>query len=593
MESHIVNQSSVNDRSVNNIIDLHNQSPEFPFVQTSSQENVLRTTDESNVYHQGPSITTRSSISFVADEHSCLVHHAQPPTSVDSPARGKRISPYDEDDETSDNEFKLVSNRKKKAANHSNDPGATTGIRHTPIPVEPMGSQDESRATIITQENPQVITDAATRYALSRYPLPPFTIRFNTSQVDINRIKRDLSTHVINVHHIEINIIGCRRSSVRCSANECDLLIHVKETVSFALLLSKSNWPPDLAGLSYALVNIPSIPPQLSLLVRNVDLRIDLTEFELEIKSLCPDVKSVSRMKNKFGKEINLVKLELTSVESRNSLLNMKKLKVNYIVYDVTEFLAPVNVLICSKCCGIGHFRKECPDQLETCRKCSQMFLDLKQHICSNQTKCKHCNGDHQSNSNKCPVIKSFRSTLTRQMMTRNDHVHAHPPPLMNRGPNIFTGSTTMSNVYANSSWGPSNNVLSHKLDEMVKGLALLSQSLNEIIAANVKFTAFMQEKTVQDRSTHEEIEKMKSQCVNLEQNQSSSSNKISSLEISSQNQLSTIQRLVLPILEELLSFSSSLNKDKSGRPTDADLRSRLGRYRSQVVNAMEGKSKQ
>jgi hypothetical protein len=235
-----------------------------------------------------------------------------------------------------------------------------------------------------------------------------------------------------------MNIIGSRRSKANCGDNQFDLPIYVKETEAFALLLSKPNWPSSLAGLSFELTKTPSIPPQLSLLIRHVDLRIDFIELEREIKHQCPDVKNVARLKNKFGNYCNLIIVELTTVNSRKQLLSAKKLKINHIVYDVTEFLAPINVLICSKCCGIGHFRKQCPDQLETCRTCSQQFHEGSQHVCSNQTRCKHCNGDHSSNSNKCPVIKSFRFTLTRQMLTRNEPTNRHPAT--DKRPNISFG---------------------------------------------------------------------------------------------------------------------------------------------------------
>ncbi|CAF4421634.1 unnamed protein product, partial [Rotaria sp. Silwood2] len=42
----------------------------------------------------------------------------------------------------------------------------------------------------------------------------------------------------------------------------------------------------------------PAIPPQLSLIMKNVNVRIDFIEFNNEVKSLVPDVKNVIRMNN-------------------------------------------------------------------------------------------------------------------------------------------------------------------------------------------------------------------------------------------------------------------------------------------------------
>ncbi|CAF4864474.1 unnamed protein product, partial [Rotaria sp. Silwood2] len=44
-------------------------------------------------------------------------------------------------------------------------------------------------------------------------------------------------------------------------------------------------------------------PPQLSLLIKNVDLRLDFNEFCQEIQTHYPQVKNVIRLKNKFNND--------------------------------------------------------------------------------------------------------------------------------------------------------------------------------------------------------------------------------------------------------------------------------------------------
>lgn len=73
-----------------------------------------------------------------------------------------------------------------------------------------------------------------------------------------------------------------------------------------------------------------------------------------------------------------MIKIELSSALLRNELLNKKRIVVNYISYDIIEYLAPVNVLICSKCMAIGHFKKQCTQIKETCRTCGDQVDDLK-----------------------------------------------------------------------------------------------------------------------------------------------------------------------------------------------------------------------
>jgi hypothetical protein len=125
------------------------------------------------------------------------------------------------------------------------------------------------------------------------------------------------------------------------------------------LPLSISNvWPVNTTGISFDLPTTSSIPSQLSFLIRNVDFHADFIEFERVIKDRYSDVKNKIRLKSKFSSFCDLIKLKSSTVKSRKQLLGAKKRKSNHLLYYVTEFSAPINVLICSKCCGIGHFRE-------------------------------------------------------------------------------------------------------------------------------------------------------------------------------------------------------------------------------------------
>ncbi|CAF3703793.1 unnamed protein product, partial [Rotaria sordida] len=91
------------------------------------------------------------------------------------------------------------------------------------------------------------------------------------------------------------------------------------------------------------------------------------------------------------------LKLELSSSTLRKELLIKRKITVGYIVYDIDEYLAPVNVLICSKCLDLGHFMKQCTQVKSTCHTCGECADDLKLHICSNIDKCIHCGQNHNN----------------------------------------------------------------------------------------------------------------------------------------------------------------------------------------------------
>jgi hypothetical protein len=53
------------------------------------------------------------------------------------------------------------------------------------------------------------------------------------------------------------------------------------------------------------------------------------------------------------------------------------------------------------------------------------------------------------------------------------------------------------------------------------------------------------------------------------------------------------VHGLVLLILDDLLNWSLSMNKEKSSRSSDLEIRNRLRRFKTQVSNALDGKIKQ
>ncbi|CAF1590902.1 unnamed protein product [Rotaria magnacalcarata] len=168
------------------------------------------------------------------------------------------------------------------------------------------------------------ITTESTRYAQTRFPFPPFIIRFNVGRITSNQIKEGLTSHCNKNFQMEINILNCRLSN-RSSNNEYDFLLFLKDASSFSFLLDTNHWPNTFGNTNYTFPYSPSIPPPLSLIIKNVDLRLDFKDFSNEIKTNYPQVKNVIRLKNKFNNEIKLVKLELSSATVREELLLEKE----------------------------------------------------------------------------------------------------------------------------------------------------------------------------------------------------------------------------------------------------------------------------
>lgn len=116
-------------------------------------------------------------------------------------------------------------------------------------------------------------------------------------------------------------------------------------------------------------------------MVKGVGLTIDFDNFTSELKTNFTSLKNVIRIKNKDQQNTKLVKLEFSCPQEREDLLHRGKVLVTSLTFPVEEYLAQARVLICSKCCAIGHFRRQCQQNEETCKKCGQTCADIKQHL--------------------------------------------------------------------------------------------------------------------------------------------------------------------------------------------------------------------
>ena len=307
-----------------------------------------------------------------------------------------------------------------------------------------------------------------------------------------------------------------------------------------------------------------------------------MEDLKEELVGQYPQIHQVIRLKNKYQNDIKLVKLELLSHTVRDELLAAGKVRVYGMTYDISEYLAPATVLICSKCMGIGHFRRQCQQVNETCKTCGDSFQELRHHQCSTVNKCIHCDGDHVSNSQRCPVVKEFRSLLTKQLLGRNlmpqasawatserpganyTYVHSQFPPLPNSMPFARAPVPRGSEV----DW-------MKKLDEISQNTALLKDALDTMAKKNEEMERLLVSKIRSDEIVIEKIQ----QLVASE----------SELRTSVTRHEKLIQGLILPTLELIAKFAYHANS-KQGGVDDADFKSQIETRRVILNKVMGGK---
>ncbi|CAF4238846.1 unnamed protein product [Rotaria sp. Silwood2] len=421
------------------------------------------------------------------------------------------------------------------------------------------------------------ITNESTRYAQTRFPFPPYILRFKSGKVTANQVKEGIIVYGKKNYQVEIQVANCRLSNFTNNNNEYDILLFIKDVFSFSHLLDQCHWPSMFGNEIYSFPSFPSIPPQLCLLIKNVDLRLDFGEFCSDVKALYPQVKNVIRMKKKLQNNIKLVKLELTSPSARKELLNMKKITINYITYDIDEYLASATVLICSKCLAIGHFK--CKQIKNTCKTCGEQYVDPKDHNCSQMDKCIRCQQNHKSNSLKCPVVKSFRAELTKKLLNLNDHTAA---PGSNNNIRPFSYNTTDFPSLPTQQ-ATTISPMMMKLDDLIMKMSEVKDHLANLALKHDKFEQFILEKNQNDERVNENINVLCKSVHELQKDVIQHSLLIERHE-------NVFMKLLFATFENLFNVIAAQNQDNKGNPLDVDLKCKLERYRIQMKKAREGK---
>ncbi|CAF4027294.1 unnamed protein product, partial [Rotaria sordida] len=213
--------------------------------------------------------TTTTTTSRITTTTTRTVNNVQP---IESPMRRPHPSSNHELSETesfmNDINTRTVHNYKRTRLNasklHQQQPTITTSV-HTSL----------NNRTHVTTIMDGMISIEAERFAQSRYPFPSFIIRFATPNIKEQTMAEDLRKHLKQHHQLDIEFVGYRRSTNKCSNNETDILLFVKDSYSFACLFDDSNWPTLLNGEMFVRSHKSPIPPQLSLIIKNVGLNID------------------------------------------------------------------------------------------------------------------------------------------------------------------------------------------------------------------------------------------------------------------------------------------------------------------------------
>ncbi|CAF3825552.1 unnamed protein product [Rotaria sordida] len=229
---------------------------------------------------------------------------------------------------------------------------------------------------------------------------------------------------------------------------------------------------------------------------------------------------------------------------------------INYVKYDVKEYLPQATILIYTKCFGVGHFRKQCKQTDDTCKVCSERYPDIIKHNCSGIAKCLHCGGDHHANDMKC---KSFNNNMFNNMFTSTSEF----PPLLRPTKSTINDYKMLA--------GEQNGIMT-KLDQILNSINNINDTVGDLVKRTEQIEDWINAKQKFDLKINNGIRSLQ--------------HGISRHDGVLFNQTNVIEKLILPAMDDIMALLSVMNV-KEGRVLNVDFESRSGVWKNQPIPSL------
>ena len=242
---------------------------------------------------------------------------------------------------------------------------------------------------------------------------PSFIVQLSQAMEEKSIIKY-LIKHFTSINKFKLELEGHRLK------NNHELLLFVLNRKSSSMLYDGNKWPELIESLVFQIISPKHLPSQLSFILRKVPMNMNANEISVSIQNEYREVVNAFKISNKFNQPTTFVRLDIKYLKVIEELLRKKYILLDDLRLAVTEYIAPMKVLICSKCFQIDHFMGTCKSTLDSCRSCGAGVMDLKSHkdSCNKKLCCIRCKGEHEANDVRCPEIKSYRTVLTKSLLS-------------------------------------------------------------------------------------------------------------------------------------------------------------------------------
>ncbi|CAF3361304.1 unnamed protein product [Rotaria socialis] len=177
-----------------------------------------------------------------------------------------------------------------------------------------------------------------------------------------------------------------------------------------------------------------------------------------------------------------------------------------------------------------------------------------------------------------CPVVKYFRSELTRNILQVTNQ-SSSDSRLLNK--NIIFNSTNFPPPPPPKSSTLSINPMMVKLDELINKLSEVKDRFVNLEAKHDKFEQFISDKNHYDETIIKNMNDMSNKYMMLKKD-------VVQQNLFIERHENLFCKLLIPMTEDIFTFISTKNQDKKGNPLDVDLKCRINRYFVQMKKTTE-----
>ncbi|CAF0995819.1 unnamed protein product [Rotaria sp. Silwood1] len=203
-----------------------------------------------------------------------------------------------------------------------------------------------------------------------------------------------------------------------------NLVCFTREPELYVYLCDIEHYPSSLHSINISPEIPKHLPPQYSVLLKSVSNSISYNDILDDIKSIYPSLFKLEEMNGTRKEQSRHIRMDLKDKHQYDKIINEGVLTLHGQLIEVSEFLAPPRLLICSKCNDPGHIRKNCKFQYDACRRCGQDRWIGEHKDC--RIHCHRCeSNDHMANDYKCPYIAEYRKKLVLKL---KQHPELLPP---------------------------------------------------------------------------------------------------------------------------------------------------------------------